>query len=340
MWFSLNNRARNNKFQPKTDCKYSPILLEFLHKYQINIKGDKFMEMSFGEAERYIHSLFKINHEVNIGNKTYKIIESGKPTTPQGEPKTDIYLLINDGSKDVELKISVKKDNADFLENKTSAERAFQIFGSDWMNIIINSTLQIERNFLSKPLIYKTSQGKTEAGAITLGWKFELLNKMSGQLSEQIPLTKDQLIDIYAGTNLPPEKKNAYVNGRIISDSGIANTILFGDLTKFTNAESVLSSLQLIENYVNSHSNIYFACKALNYRTFKSKYDGDRPLSVFVDWSVINSKLHPTLIFDKPLLTKGNEVANKLMHALYQLGIRDTDDINEHNVSSLSYVHY
>lgn len=298
------------------------------------------MSMTFGEAERYIHSLFSVNKVIQLGTETYKIIESGKPTTPQGEPKTDIYVLLSNGTKNYELKISVKKDNADFLENKTSAERAEQILGIDWMNIVIHSTLQLKDGFHSKPLIYKTSQGKTEAGAITLGWKFELLNKKSGQLSEQILLSKEQLFDIYAGTNLPPEKKNAYINGKIFPNSGVANTILFGDLSKFDSAESVIHSLQSIDSYINSHPNIYFACKALNYRTFKQKYDGNRPLSVFVDWDIVNGKLNPTLVFNSPLITRGNQVANKLTNALYKLGINNTNDINENNVSSLSYVHY
>ena len=298
------------------------------------------MQMNFGESERYIHSLFKNGEKLKIGNNTYQILGSGKPTTPQGEPKTDIYVLLSDNCKNYELKISVKKHNADFLENKTSANRAEQIFGPNWMNIIINSTLQIKNNFTSKPLIYKTNQGKTEAGAITLGWKFELLNKLSGQLSAQIPLSKEQLSDIYAGTNLPSEKKDAYVNGKVISNSGIANTILFGDLSKFNSAQSVINSLQTIESYINAHPNIYFACKALNYRTFKNKYDGDRPLSVFVDWNVQNGKLYPTLVFNKPLITRGNAVADKLIKSLQQLDIKNTNDINRSNISSSAYVHF
>lgn len=298
------------------------------------------MSMNFGEAERYIQGLFKVNKVIQFGDKTYQIIKSGKPTTPQGEPKTDIYVLFSDGTNNHELKISVKKDNADFLENKTSAERAEQILGPDWMNIVMNSTLQLKNDFDSKSLIYKTSQGKTEAGAITLGWKFELLNKKSGQLSDQILLSKKQLFDIYAGTNLPLAKKNAYVNGTIIKDSGVANTILFGDLSKFTSAESVINALQPITSYIDSHPNIYFACKALNYRTFKEKYDGDRPLSVYVDWNIVDGKLKPTLVFNRPLITRGNQVANKLTNALSKLHINNTNDINVSNVSSLSYVHY
>lgn len=296
------------------------------------------MSMTFGEAERYIKSFFPAGKKLVIGNKEYEIIKSGKPTTSKGEPKTDIYILLKDTNKYLELKISVKKSNADFLENKTSAERAEQIFGIDWMNIIINSTTQLKNKFYSKPLIFKTGYKKTEAGAITLGWKFELLNKISGELSAAIPLSKKQMIGIYAGDNLGSDKRNAFVNGEVIENSGVANTILIGDLERFESANQILNNLISIEGYVENNPTMYFACKALNYRTFKNKFDGDRPLAVFIDWKNKNGKLHPEFVFDKPLITKGNKIANTLLRVLNELGIRDTDDINLSNVTSLDYV--
>lgn len=296
------------------------------------------MSMAFGEAERYIHSFFPTGRRLIIENKEYEVIQSGKPTTSRGEPKTDIYILLKDTNNYLELKISVKKNNADFLENKTSAQRAEQIFGRDWMEIVIDSTTQLVDRFYSKPLIFKESYKRTEAGAITLGWKFELLNKVSGELSGVIALSKEQMMGIYAGTTLGEDKKNASVNGKVIENSGIANTILFGDLEKFQSAEQVLNSLVLIEKYVEQHPSMYFACKALNYRTFKKKYDGDRPLAVFIDWKNLNGKLHPEFVFDKPLFTKGNEVAMNLLRVLDEIGINDTDDINSFNVTSLDYV--
>lgn len=298
------------------------------------------MSMAFGEAERYINSFFPVGKILVIGGKTYEIIRSGKPTTSRGEPKTDIYILLKTSNDYIELKISVKKSNADFLENKTSAERAEQIFGIDWMNIIIDSTTQLKDRFYLKPLIFKQGYKRTEAGAITLGWKFELLNKISGELSASIPLSKDQMMGIYAGTNLGDEKRHAFVNGAVIENSGIANTILLGDLEKFESAEQILNNLIFIETYVENHPTMYFACKALNYRTFNNKFDGDRPLAVFVDWKNINGKLHPELVFDKPLITRGNEVASNLLRVLRDIGISNTNEINISNVTSLDYVNY
>lgn len=295
--------------------------------------------MHFGEFERHINSFFKVGQKVKFNSKYYTILKSGKPTLSYGEPKTDIYLLLHNDSQNLELKISVKKSNADFIENKMSALRAEQVFGEHWMNIIIQSTTQIKDRFLSKPLIYKNKKGRTQAGSITIGWKFELLNKLSGELSGQMLLSKEQLFDIYAGTNLPEDKKTARVNGCPIVNSGVANYILFDDLTKFNSTEEVFQALQPIGHYIETHPNIYFACKALNYRTFKRKFDGNRPLCVYVNWKEIKNKLHPEIIFAKPLITRGNEVANILLTSLKQLGISTTYDINSDNVSSMDYVY-
>ena len=82
------------------------------------------------------------------------------------------------------------------------------------------------------------------------------------------------------------------------------------------------NSLQTIEHFVDTEQpTIYFACKALNYRAEKDKWDGDRPLSVYVDWQVKEGKLSAELKFDRPLTIKGNEVGNKLRHALSELHI-------------------
>lgn len=40
-----------------------------------------------------------------------------------------------------------------------------------------------------------------------LGWKFELLNKLSGEKSGALKLTEEQKYDIFAGINLSENKK-------------------------------------------------------------------------------------------------------------------------------------
>lgn len=299
------------------------------------------MSINFGDTERHIKHLFTKDSTFEINNKKYKIISSGKPTCSDGEPKTDIYVLIEDisNSKLCELKISVKKSNADFLENKISAERAEAILGENWKEIIQRSTLQLEKAFKNRTLIYKNKQGRTNAGSITLGWKFELVNKCNGELSNRILLNHKQIVDVYSGNTLPLSKKNAFVNGIQIPNSGVANLILVGNIEDFNDINSILRKLHSIDAYAKANPNIYFACKALNYRTFESKFDGNRPLSVFVDWNAVNGKLKPTIRFDLPLTVKGNEVAKKLLSTLSKLNIRTTDDITEQHIDLHQYAY-
>lgn len=89
-----------------------------------------------------------------------------------------------------------------------------------------------------------------------------------------------------------------------------------------------------IEEYVMIHPDIYFTCKALNYRTFEEKWDGNRPLSVHVDWSATNEKLVPKLVYDKPLQVKGDEVAGRLLTYMKKLSIKNTNDIDDDNAGT------
>ena len=286
----------------------------------------------FGDAERGILAFMTEETEFVFQNKKYKVILSGKPTCHKGEPKTDIYILAESEYDKVEIKISYKKENADFIENKMSAERAKQLFGINWEVIIEQSTTAIRDKFEERMLIYKNKFKRTEKGAITLGWKFELLNKNSGELSGKMLLTEEQVIDVYAGSNLSEDKRNAMVCGRVIENSGIANYILMDE--DVHSAQDVIDKMIPITEYVKLHPNIYFACKALNYRTFAGKWDGDRPLSVQVFWNAEKNKLVPKLVYDKPLMVKGNEVAGRLLQYMKLLNIKTTDDIDDDNAGT------
>lgn len=283
----------------------------------------------FGEAERRILRFMSEGITFTFEQKEYIVVLSGKPTCQKGEPKTDIYILAKSNEDYAEIKISYKKENADFIENKMTAERAEQLFGEDWIGIIEKSTTAIQDKFYKRMLIYKNGFKKTEKGSITLGWKFELLNKSGGDLSGKMLLTDEQVIDVYAGSNLSLDKRNASVCKQVIRNSGVANYILMDE--NVYSAQDVIDKMIPIKKYVMVHPDIYFACKALNYRTFAGKWDGNRPLSVQVNWDVIDNRLVPELVFDKPLIVRGNEVAKRLIYYMHKLNIRTTDDIDENN---------
>ena len=96
---------------------------------------------TFGEAERRIASLLRAGNTFFYNGDNFTIINSGKPTCVKGEPKTDIYVEAESEYGDIiEIKITYKKENADFIENKTNAVRAAALFGDDWENIIMQAT--------------------------------------------------------------------------------------------------------------------------------------------------------------------------------------------------------
>lgn len=294
---------------------------------------------TFGEAERTIAYLLRRGNAFVFQGASFTIINSGKPTCVRGEPKTDIYVAAEseDGTL-IEIKITYKKENADFIENKTNAERAQALFGDDWEEIIMQATESIRDVFENKKLIYKSSSGKTERGAITLGWKYELLNKTGGGLSGLVELTREQIIDVYAGTHISRDKRDARVNGVMIPNCGVANYILMNDDVRTT--QEIIDNLYTIEEYVDMYPTVYFACKALNYRTFLNKYDGNRPLSVYVNWFVENGKLCHELVFDSPLTVGGDEVADNLIAALDELDIENTDHITADIVEDPSIINF
>lgn len=111
----------------------------------------------FGDAERRILAFMTEGTKFVFREKEYKVVLSGKPTCHKGEPKTDIYILAKSETDKVEIKISYKKENADFIENKMSAERAEQLFGTEWKEIIEQSTTAISDKFEERMLIYKNN---------------------------------------------------------------------------------------------------------------------------------------------------------------------------------------
>lgn len=284
--------------------------------------------VDFTKTERNVENMFPKGSSFSLEGEDYKVLLSGKPRPSTGECKTDVYILGKTrNGKEKEVKISVKQKNADFLENKMSLNRGREIFGENASCIIKQCLLSIKNCFSDDYLVYFEKKGKTKAHTMKLGWKFELLNKPSGEKSGFLKLTDEQKRDVFAGTNLPENKRNSRVNGQIINESGVANYILNIDDDNISQ-ETCLRNLRPIDEYAKSQ-NIYFACKALNYRFDENKWDGARPLSVYVNWCIENKQLNAHLIFDHPLECNGNQIGNNLKTILEKLSIKKFDDLKE-----------
>lgn len=281
-----------------------------------------------GGTERYIIELFKDSKDFFFENEKLKIVKIGKPRPKKGECKTDVYILaLNEANgKHKEIKISIKQNDADFLENKMSFERAVEIFGPRAKEILTESIKSVTDSFLEDFLVYFSKHIRTEEKCIKIGWKFEFINKNGGKRSGKIELDREQKINVYSGSNLNNEKKNSKVNGEEIINSGVANYILeventTGDLSYYIN------NMLPIEEYAEKQE-IYFACKAINYRAQKNKWDGNRPLSVYIDWRLEEGKIKAEFVMDKPLEIKANVIGLNIQKILKELKI-DSNNFND-----------
>jgi hypothetical protein len=277
----------------------------------------------FSSIERLLQSKFKKGESFLLGKDAYTIIESGKPKPSSGECKTDLYILTQNNNSQKEFKISIKLSNHEFLENKTNSERAEEILGAKWSNIISKSTLSIKSLFPKNELIIYSKKNKSYT--MKLGWKFEIFNNTNRELKVSPNLTHQQKIEVLSGENLPIDKKNAQVNGIKKTNSGIADHILeVKDENQILNSDlnSIINLIVPISNYAKKMSNMNFGFTALNYRSDKDKWDGNRPLAVWVDWQLRNNKLYGEIKFNKPLVKKGNEIGDNLRKILESLKIK------------------
>lgn len=284
-------------------------------------------------TENHILNLFSKHNKFTHEGNEYIILDIGKPRPKSsgGECKTDLYILCKVNNEKKEFKISIKQENADFLENKISYERAVELFGSNTDEVLIDSIEQIKNSFLKEPLINISKYGRTNPNCIKIGWRYELVNKKSGNRSAEIILSDKQKIDVFSGQNLNINKRNSVVNNQTIENSGVANYILIVGEEPVNNLDHYIQNLQDIDDYAVGQ-NIYYACKAVNYRANKDKWDGDRPLAVYCEWFINkDGKLDGKLVFDKPLKKKANEVGNNIRALLMDLKI---DYTNFHEIKN------
>ena len=282
------------------------------------------MPPQFSKTEQDFIQLVKDTQSFTFEGNTYDILEVDKPRISKGECKTDVFIR----TKQKDFKISIKQSNADFLENKMPYDCAVRIFGEDASDILRGIIHSIDNSFQNHPLICFEKRRRTEAKTMILGWKFELVNKINGEKSGALQLTNEQKLIVYSGYASPENKRNAIVNGKEIINSGVADYILEVDNIEHGNLQFHIDKLQSVAAY-SAPKTVYFACKALNYRALKDKWDGDRPLAVYIDWQLTQDKqLVSTIKYDNPLQVKGNFVGNNVRSILKTLNI-DASNFDE-----------
>lgn len=214
------------------------------------------------------------------------------------------------------------------------SDRAEQIFGANWKEIIEENTKRISDRFEETPVLFLDQRKKTEPGSMTLGWRFELFNKLQGGLSGKMEnMTRDQVYEVYAGKKLEERKRNAKVNGKVIPNSGTADYILVTD--EVESAQDIINRMQPIGEYIDENPDIYFGCKALNYRSKKKKMEGNRALSVQVDWHVEDKKLSIDIEYEKPLMRDGKQMKAAVQTCLKLLQKKDATEFDSKELEDI-----
>ncbi|MCQ4087292.1 hypothetical protein [Saccharibacillus sp. JS10] len=284
------------------------------------------MAQKYGKLEKRVLDLFEVGTSFEYENKTFKVLKSDKPRTSKGEPKTDAYISIQEvitPSNIINFKISCKLANEnEFQENKIRAERAFEIWGSDWRETIKEAALNNANNFLNTQVFFPEGARKTKESMLTNGWKLEITNKYRA-LSHPLEFEDQQVRDIiYKGLTLDESKKHAKVHGEVIADSGVAEYILVCTVEELASRKDVLEKMVLIDHYPIVQHYIIFT--ANNLRILKKKSDGNRPLAVQLLWQVDeldDTKMKYRLNCEHPLdpCYSGEKIAQLTLEQVKQL---------------------
>lgn len=273
------------------------------------------MKKNFSRAESILINKINNTNQFKFKGVNHALLKCAKPSprgSNVGECKTDVYIsaqnLVN--KKIVEIKISLKLENYEFVENKISESRAKIIFGTNnYIRIITNAATKLKDRFLEKLEIKKEG---IDIIQIPLGWKIELFNETKRRLRADLDLSDNQKIDVFSGINRPEVIKNSYVEGSLIENSGVANYVLTlpndMDYLYDRDLDYLISQIEPIEIFAQKTViNAGFTC--LNYFPITDKWDGPRPLAVWIDWKINEGQLRGSLVLDKPFKRDGNTAA-------------------------------
>jgi hypothetical protein len=283
-----------------------------------------------GEKEDQILSHFVPGSLIEFEGRSYGIITSDKPFSQdsKGEPKTDIYMLLEDrmSGETREVKITYKSANYQFLENKMSGARFFSIFNKEEQKEILRALPQNER--VNREFEITTDKLLEPESKLTLGYRLDI---MSSDTTGYMPIgvSQETMTEILAGDKLDDNKKHGVVNGKVVENSGVANYILIGD--DFNSSASVLSNMVAISDYVAKDENrlISLAPKAVNMIPSRAKHfggdkvkpwDGNRPLAISLKWTHEGDKLvgrpDTKTLFKKWAHQIGDDLLEKVANAV------------------------
>ena len=301
--------------------------------------------MSAQENEKLLEKLFQPSARFIYEGIEYESEISDKPRSQDGngEPITDLYVQAKPTKEKIDnliLKISLKKINWEFIKNHMQKKDAEELFFEDY-NYIIKKYIERSYDLLKDlPVVNLDYSGriinkKMETGAFTLGWEMMVTKKNRYESYGKLP--GKYVNELVLGEHLQKNRRNARVNEKIITDSGIPTHVLTKNLEENSTFEDIFNDEVIlpIEKFIGKYQNYFHVIlKANNYRslrndkTSKGRCDGSRPLFIQNRWFVRNDCLDRELIcnFDKAF-DRNDQNRESLEEALDQLGI-DIENIN------------
>ena len=270
------------------------------------------------ENENKVISVFDRNRDFTYQGWRYHIITAGKPRVQKGkgEPKTDIYLLFRiDHWGDLEVKITLKQKDFNFMENKVKMERFEAIVGegngAEKATMIAESVMKQDLDGILESCRPETGyirrKGEKPCTRYTLGYRLDITNQNNGKRSFPLGLTLEQKMEVFSGAKLEERKRDAIVCGKVIKNSGVANVMLEMDLTGDETPQEILAALRpLSDETLYDNYDLYGTLKAVNYYT-NGKYEHSRPLVLQVRSNEVDGELRPEVYVDRPLLVNSTE---------------------------------
>ena len=277
--------------------------------------------MADAGAEKRVREI--IDHsEFTFENEHYQVIQNSKPSP---EKKTDFYVLarkIKDNTER-EFKISYKKPDFSFVENKVKPHRIPYIYGENWSEILKVQIKPIQHRFNVEPVIDFIKE------TIKIGWRYEIEQldapKTGGRNLSTI-IQQNISSQVLWGDRCSDKWRDGFVDGRKITNSGIPDFILIKDDKDIHDIQDVFDDLHDIREYAKKHWKMRAGFIAQYNRWDKQtktwKTEGfSRSFPVWIKWDVVKQKLRGRRIYDKPLEKSARDIIENLYNCLEEMGI-------------------
>lgn len=311
--FWVSDGEQKSSITKKIRERNEDILSEYVSHDDVNtlIIQHKTQEKGYSDTEKHVLNQFPEGSVFQWNNKNWEVIDSDKPRVQRGggEGKTDVYIMLeSEDGEEKEIKISIKKNNADFLENKLSAKRMQQLYGDTW-----STDIQEDVDALAEKIRKSQDINPVQEDKITLGYRLDFTNKNSRYLSSDRQIPNAVKKEILSGAGLDENKRDSVVNGDVIVNSGIANYMLLGNAEDFNSPQDVMDNIISIDDYVDEGNvPMYLIAAAVNYRQ-GGKYESARPLAIRFNHTVdSNGKIQSEIVTNNPLETTSTQAAKAL----------------------------